>query len=84
MTRRRPNPGSPDPPPESPALTPKEAADLFGVNPKTVTRWAKAGKIPSFLTIGGHRRFRRADVEEAMTATWTGYTDNKPSPPEER
>ncbi|WP_110208855.1 BldC family transcriptional regulator [Nocardioides daejeonensis] len=45
-------------------LTPAEVAALFRVDPKTVTRWAKAGKISSIRTLGGHRRFRR---EEIMT-----------------
>lgn len=62
-----PTESSPDPPqPEPPALSPGDVARLFGVNPKTTTRWAKAGKIPSFRTPGGHHRFRYADVEEAM------------------
>ncbi len=43
-------------------LTPAEVAELFRVDPKTVTRWANAGKIPTLRTLGGHRRFRRADV----------------------
>ncbi len=52
---------------ESPALpellTPAEVAELFRVDPKTVTRWAKTGKLSSIRTVGGHRRFRRAEVE---------------------
>lgn len=43
-------------------MTPAEVADLFRVDPKTVTRWAKAGRIRSVTTPGGHRRFYRADV----------------------
>jgi len=45
-------------------LTPREVADLFGVDPKTVTRWAKAGKLTSIRTLGGHRRFRKSEVED--------------------
>ena len=44
-------------------LTPGEVAALFRVNPKTVTRWARAGKITAIRTIGGHRRFRADEVQ---------------------
>ena len=45
--------------PENDALlTPSEVAAMFRVNPKTVTRWARAGKISAIRTLGGHRRFR--------------------------
>lgn len=47
---------------ESELLTPSEVARLFGVNPKTVTRWAEAGKLHAVWTIGGHRRYRAAEV----------------------
>ena len=43
-------------------LTPAEVAVLFGVDPKTVTRWAKTGLIGSIRTPGGHRRFRESEV----------------------
>lgn len=43
-------------------LTPTEVAELFRVNPKTVTRWAKAGKISAIRTLGGHRRFNASEV----------------------
>ena len=33
-------------------LTPKEVAARFHVNPKTVTRWAKAGKLTAIRTLG--------------------------------
>jgi len=36
---------------------------VFQVDPKTVTRWARAGLLPSFRTLGGHRRYRWVDVE---------------------
>ncbi|WP_109507793.1 BldC family transcriptional regulator [Nocardioides speluncae] len=47
-------------------LTPAEVAALFRVDPKTVTRWAKAGKISSIRTLGGHRRFRETEVLELL------------------
>jgi len=40
-----------------PLLTPAEVAAMFRVDPKTVTRWAKAGKLSSVRTLGGHRRY---------------------------
>jgi excisionase family DNA binding protein len=43
-------------------LTPAEVAKLFRVDPKTVTRWAKAGKINPIRTLGGHRRYRKSEV----------------------
>jgi excisionase family DNA binding protein len=43
-------------------LTPGEVASMFRVDPKTVTRWAAAGKIGSVRTPGGHHRFRESDV----------------------
>jgi excisionase family DNA binding protein len=52
--------------PNDELLTPAEVADLFRVNPKTVTRWARAGKISSIRTIGGHRRFRASEVQRFL------------------
>lgn len=48
---------------EDKLLTPGEVARLFGVDPKTVTAWARSGKIPSIKTPGGHRRYRQSDVD---------------------
>ncbi|PZG12965.1 MerR family DNA-binding transcriptional regulator [Micromonospora craterilacus] len=47
---------------EHPLMTPAEVADLFRVNTKTVTKWAAAGRLTSIRTLGGHRRYRRAEV----------------------
>lgn len=46
-------------------LIPSEVAGFFRVDPKTVSRWASAGKIPSLRTLGKHRRFRAEDVLKA-------------------
>lgn len=43
-------------------LTPGEVARLFGVDPKTVSRWADAGKLDALRTLGGHRRYRQEQV----------------------
>lgn len=47
-------------------LTPAEVADMFRVDPKTVTRWAKAGKLSSIRTVGGHRRYSEAEVKALL------------------
>jgi excisionase family DNA binding protein len=47
-------------------LTPGEVATLFRVDPKTVTRWAAAGRISSIRTPGGHRRFRESEVRALL------------------
>ena len=47
-------------------LTPAEVAALFRVNPKTVTRWARAGKITAIRTLGGHRRFRASEIRACL------------------
>ena len=47
-------------------LTPSEVAALFRVDPKTVTRWAKAGKLTSIRTLGGHRRYRESEVQALL------------------
>ena len=47
-------------------LTPSEVATLFRVDPKTVTRWAKSGKLSSIRTLGGHRRYRESEVRELL------------------
>nr|WP_199431140.1 BldC family transcriptional regulator [Qaidamihabitans albus] len=52
-------------------LTPGEVAALFRVDPKTVTRWATAGRIGSIRTPGGHRRFREAEVNELLARLTT-------------
>jgi excisionase family DNA binding protein len=41
-----------------------EVADLLYVSPKTVSRWAKEGKLPFTRTLGGHRRFPEAKIRE--------------------
>ena len=57
-------------------LTPAEVASLFRVDPKTVTRWAKAGKLNSIRTLGGHRRYRESEVRGLLKSTTQSDFDN--------
>ena len=52
--------------PENELLTPSEVAEMFRVNPKTVTRWARAGRISAVRTLGGHRRFRASEMRRIL------------------
>jgi excisionase family DNA binding protein len=47
-------------------LTPSEVAALFRVNPKTVTRWARSGKLTAIRTLGGHRRFKASEIRRCL------------------
>jgi len=68
---RAPSGRAPDDPDE--LLTPSEVAAMFRVNPKTVTRWHRTGKVSAIRTLGGHRRFRASEIrrllEESERAT---------------
>jgi excisionase family DNA binding protein len=41
-----------------------EAAKILRVSPKTVSRWAKEGRLPHVVTLGGHRRFPAAAIRQ--------------------
>jgi excisionase family DNA binding protein len=45
-------------------LHPAEVADLLHVSPKTVSRWAKDGKLPFLKTLGGHRRYPATEIRQ--------------------
>lgn len=47
-------------------LTPGEVAEIFRVDPKTVTRWAKDGRLSRVRTPGGHSRFRESEVRALL------------------
>lgn len=53
-------------------LLPVEVAELFRVDPKTVTRWAKMGKIGSTKTLGGHHRFHPEEVRKLIELNYKG------------
>jgi excisionase family DNA binding protein len=56
-------------------LRPNEVAALFQVSPKTVTRWARAGKLQCVRTMGGHRRFPVEAVQRALRAADQSWRD---------
>lgn len=43
-------------------LTPAEVAQILRVDPKTVTRWARDGRLTSVRTPGGHRRYIKSEI----------------------
>jgi excisionase family DNA binding protein len=49
-----------------PLLTPAEVSQIFRVDPKTVTRWARAGRISSVKTLGGHRRYPESEIMKVL------------------
>jgi excisionase family DNA binding protein len=63
--------------PDRPMLTPAEVATAFGVDPKTVARWAQEGKLhtirtPSLPGAPGHRRFFRSQIDELLNGPEAG------------
>lgn len=64
-----------DLPQMEPMLTPSEVATLFRVDPKTVTRWAKDGKLRYIETLGGHRRYPESAVRAAMAGIPAGESE---------
>ena len=64
--------------PDRAYLTSGQVARILGVSPKTVYRWATAGRIPCAVTLGGHRRFRIDDiaaVAASMGLEWDADSD---------
>ncbi len=47
-------------------LSLSEVAHVLGIHPSTVRTWADQGRLPVHRTQGGHRRFRRSEVELCM------------------
>jgi excisionase family DNA binding protein len=69
-----------------PLLTPAEVAQLFRVDPKTVTRWATTGRLRSLRTPGGHRRYRESDVRALLAelTTTAKESEEQGDPPTHR
>jgi excisionase family DNA binding protein len=58
-------------------LTRSDVSTLLGVSPNTVTRWAREGRLPSQVTLGGHHRFDR-DLVEELRKSLCRATSSKP------
>jgi excisionase family DNA binding protein len=58
-------------------LTRSDVSKLLGVSPNTVTRWAREGRLPCQVTLGGHHRFERELVEQLRKSLYRagGQTD---------
>jgi excisionase family DNA binding protein len=58
-------------------LTRSEVSRMLGVSPNTVTRWAREGRLPCQVTLGGHHRFDRELVEQLRRSLYRagGRTD---------
>jgi excisionase family DNA binding protein len=52
--------------PQPLALTCKHAAYILGVTPNTIRRWADAGELSCIRTVGGQRRFSRAEIDRLI------------------
>jgi len=55
-------------------LTRSEVSKLLGVSPNTVTRWAREGRLPCQVTLGGHHRFERDLVERLRKSLYRAGT----------
>ncbi|MQA04387.1 MAG: BldC family transcriptional regulator [Streptosporangiales bacterium] len=62
-------------PDEHRLLTATEVAELFRVDPRTVTRWALSGRLKSIRTPGGHRRFSEHYVQALLRGEHDGSAE---------
>src|SRR6266542_60952 len=57
---------------ESEWLTLGQAARFLGVAQSTIRKWSDQGRVPAFYTPGGHRRYRRGDLESFLDRSGPG------------
>jgi excisionase family DNA binding protein len=53
-------------------LTLGQAARFLGVAQSTIRKWSDQGRVPAFYTPGGHRRFRRTDLDAFLARSGPG------------
>src|SRR5437867_13061682 len=59
-------------------LTPRQAAKFLGVAQSTIRKWSDQGRVPAFYTPGGHRRYRRGDLEAFLDRSGPGGRSEGP------
>jgi excisionase family DNA binding protein len=59
-------------------LTLGQAAKFLGVAQSTIRKWSDQGRVPAFYTPGGHRRFRRGDLESFIDSSGPGHPPSGP------
>lgn len=64
---------------EGPLLSVSAAARMLGVSPSSLRSWAAEGRVPHLRTPGGHRRFRREELEQ-----WLAERGGSPPAPQQR
>jgi excisionase family DNA binding protein len=60
---------------ESEWLTLGQAARFLGVAQSTIRKWSDQGRVPAFYTPGGHRRYRRVDLDKFLESSGPGGRD---------
>src|SRR5258705_12647528 len=69
---RREFPGRSAPPSDPDWLTLGQAAKYLGVAQSTIRKWSDQGRVPAFYTPGGHRRYRRGDLDKFLESSRHG------------
>src|SRR5262249_61070991 len=62
-------------------MTLGQAARFLGVAQSTIRKWSDQGRVPAFYTPGGHRRFRRGDLEAFLARSGPGRQQAGPALP---
>jgi excisionase family DNA binding protein len=73
-TRRRPGGSQPE------WLTLGQAATYVGVAQSTMRKWTDSGRVSSFKTPGGHRRYRRSDLDQFLDRSGRGNSSSTDGP----
>jgi len=60
-------------------MTLGQAATFLGVAQSTIRKWSDSGRVPTFYTPGGHRRYRRGDLETFLARSGPGRQQSGPS-----
>jgi excisionase family DNA binding protein len=78
MSANRPRPVRSSAASEADWLTLGQAAKFLGVAQSTIRKWSDLGRVPAFYTPGGHRRYRRSDLEAFIARSGPGQQETGP------